>query len=148
MCRRTLSLYETLTQHVSGELHLPQISEPTPIVLSVLDNVQRILNSRAGTLSHLPDYGLPDMSDILQGMPGSAHSLMATLSQTLLTYEPRLIGVAVTLLPEILPGQLEYHLDVELDGVGVVTFGTTLTEEGKVLIRHLKHPQALARLSD
>lgn len=121
MRRRTLSLYETLTQHVSDELHLPQVSEPDQVIVSVLDNVRRILNSRVGTLSHLPDYGLPDMSDILQGMPTSAHSLMATLSQTLLTYEPRLTGVAVTLLPEILPGQLEYHLDAGLEGVGVVT---------------------------
>jgi type VI secretion system protein len=42
----------------------------------VLDNMQRVLNCRAGTLAHLPDYGLPDMTKILQGMPGSAHELM------------------------------------------------------------------------
>jgi type VI secretion system protein len=33
----------------------------------VLDNMQRVLNCRAGTLAHLPDYGLPDMTKILQG---------------------------------------------------------------------------------
>jgi type VI secretion system protein len=41
--------------------------------------MQRILNCRAGTLAHLPDYGLPDMTKILQGMPGTAHELMGAL---------------------------------------------------------------------
>jgi hypothetical protein len=36
------------------------------------------------------DYGLPDMTKILQGMPGTAHELMGTLSAVLLKYEPRL----------------------------------------------------------
>jgi type VI secretion system protein len=60
------------------------------VILSVLDNMQRVLNCRAGTLAHLPDYGLPDMTKILQGMPGTAHELMGTLSAVLLKYEPRL----------------------------------------------------------
>ncbi|MGG8473398.1 type VI secretion system baseplate subunit TssE, partial [Rahnella sp. PAMC25617] len=71
------------------------VSEENQVILSVLDNMQRILNCRAGTLTHLPDYGLPDMSKILQGMPGTAHSLLTTLSGTLLKYEPRLRKINV-----------------------------------------------------
>jgi type VI secretion system protein len=111
----------------------------------VLDNLQRILNCRAGTLSHLPDYGLPDMSRILHGMPGSAHGLMATMTGMLLKYEPRLASVQVELLPQTCPGHLEYSLEVTLHGGARATFGTTLEPQGKVLIRHLKQRDYLVR---
>ncbi|ENZ0433534.1 type VI secretion system baseplate subunit TssE [Enterobacter hormaechei] len=86
----TPSLYEMLSGNFSGGLSLNQVSEQNQVILSVLDNMQRILNCRAGTLAHLPDYGLPDMTKILQGMPGTAHQLITTLSAVLLKYEPRL----------------------------------------------------------
>jgi type VI secretion system protein len=59
-----------LTGNFTGGLDLHQVNEQNQVILSVLDNMQRILNCRAGTLAHLPDYGLPDMTKILQGMPG------------------------------------------------------------------------------
>ena len=142
---KTPSLYEILTQNFSGGLPLQQVNEDDQLILSVLDNLQRILNSRAGQLAHLPDYGLPDMSEILQGMPGSAHSLMATLQHVLMKYEPRIAGVNITLLPQKMPGELEYELEAELKGIGRIAFGTTFTPEGKILVRHLKQQQWLER---
>jgi type VI secretion system protein len=106
--------------------------------LSVLDNLQRILNSRAGTLSHLPDYGLPDMGVILQGLPATAHGLMQIMVDTLLKYEPRLAAVSIELLPQTRPGHLEYALDVQLKGGRRAIFGTTVAPEGNVVVRHLK----------
>lgn len=94
------SLYDTLFGNFSGGLDLHQIGEENQVILSVLDNMQRILNCRAGTLAHLPDYGLPDMTKILQGMPGSAHQLMTTLSAVLLKYEPRLKSLRVEMLEQ------------------------------------------------
>ena len=132
------SLYEMLLGNFAGGLELHQVSEENQVVLSVLDNMQRVLNCRAGTLAHLPDYGLPDMSKILQGMPGTAHSLLTTLSATLLKYEPRLKSLNVVLLPQSTPGHLEYGIDAELKEVGLVRFGTAFMPEGRVLIRHLK----------
>lgn len=61
------SLYEMLYGNFTGGLDLHQVSEENRVILSVLDNMQRILNCRAGTLAHLPDYGLPDMTKILRG---------------------------------------------------------------------------------
>ncbi|WP_037386809.1 type VI secretion system baseplate subunit TssE, partial [Serratia sp. DD3] len=98
------SLYETLYGNFAGGLDLHQISEENQLIMSVLDNMQRILNCRAGTLSHLPDYGLPDMSKILQGMPGTAHQLITTLSDVLLKYEPRLKRIDVLMLEQSTPG--------------------------------------------
>ncbi|ATM04304.1 MULTISPECIES: type VI secretion system baseplate subunit TssE [Raoultella] len=140
---RTPSLYEMLTGHFTGGLAVNQVSEENQVILSVLDNMLRVLNCRAGTLAHLPDYGLPDMTRILQGMPGSAHELMATLSAVLLKYEPRLKKITVVLEKQEIPGELHYAIDAELNGVGLVRYGTEFMPEGRVLLRHLKQRQYL-----
>ncbi|MCK3861515.1 type VI secretion system baseplate subunit TssE [Pseudomonas sp. B329] len=138
------SLYEILLQNFDGEMDLHRVREEDQQTLSVLDNLQRILNSRAGSLSHLPDYGLPDMGQILQGLPASAHGLMNTLVHTLLKYEPRLAAVQIELLPQAVPGHLEYALDVQLKAGEQVTFAATLAPEGKVLVRHLRRQNFLS----
>ncbi|QFQ09418.1 type VI secretion system baseplate subunit TssE [Enterobacter sichuanensis] len=137
------SLYETLYGNFTGGLDLHQVSEENQVILSVLDNMQRILNCRAGTLAHLPDYGLPDMTKILQGMSGTAHELMGTLSAVLLKYEPRLKKIDVVLLEQTIPGELRYAIDAELRGIGLVRYGTAFMPDGRVLIRHLKQQQYL-----
>lgn len=139
------SLYEILLQNFTGELDLHKVDEADQAVLSVLDNVQRILNSRAGSISHLPDYGLPDMSLILQGLPGSAHQLMGTMLHTLRTYEPRLADLSIEIQPQQQPGHLEYTLQLHLKGGEQATFGATLGPEGKALLRHLKRQQYLPK---
>ncbi|KQN64320.1 MULTISPECIES: type VI secretion system baseplate subunit TssE [unclassified Erwinia] len=137
------SIYETLFGNFAGGLDINQVSEQNQVILSVLDNMQRILSCRAGTLEHLPDYGLPDMTIILQGMPGTAHQLMTTLSDVLLRYEPRLSRIRVDMLPQVIPGELRYTLDAELKGIGLVRYGTEFQPEGRVLIRHMKQQQYL-----
>ncbi|QKN79826.1 type VI secretion system baseplate subunit TssE [Scandinavium goeteborgense] len=135
------SLYEALFGNFTGGLDLHLVSEQNQTILSVLDNMQRILNCRAGTLAHLPDYGLPDMTKILQGMPGAAHELMGALSTVLLKYEPRLKKIDVVLLEQNIPGELRYAIDAELKGIGLVRYGTEFMPEGRVLIRHLRQQQ-------
>ena len=137
------SLYETLYGNFTGGIDLYQVSEQHQTIISVLDNMQRILNCRAGTLAHLPDYGLPDMTKILQGMPGTAHELMGALSAVLLKYEPRLKKIDVVLLEQTIPGELRYAIDAELRGIGLVRYGTAFMPEGRVLIRYLKQQQYL-----
>ena len=44
----TPSLYEMLTFSFSGELPLEQVRERDQLILSVMDNMQRIINCRAG----------------------------------------------------------------------------------------------------
>ncbi|HEM6741382.1 TPA: type VI secretion system baseplate subunit TssE [Citrobacter farmeri] len=139
----TPSLYEMLTGNFTGGLDLHQVSEQNQVILSVLDNMQRILNCRAGTLAHLPDYGLPDMTKILQGMPGTAHQLLKTFSEVLLKYEPRLQSITVILLDQEIPGELRYGIDAGLKGIGLVRYGTDFMPEGRVLIRHLKQQNYL-----
>lgn len=145
MDRKSPSLYEILTGNYTGDLPLELANEEDQVILSVLDNIQRILNSRAGAISHLPDFGLPDMTKILQGMPGTAHELIDTLSGVLLKYEPRLQTLNVTLLEQEVPGELRYAIDAELKGIGLVRYGTEFMPEGKVMLRHLKQQQYLEK---
>ncbi|WP_277964463.1 type VI secretion system baseplate subunit TssE [Pseudomonas sp. RIT-To-2] len=139
------SLYERLLLNFTGELAVHAVNEEDQATLSVLDNLQRILNSRAGALAHLPGYGLPDMGLILQGLPASAHGLLGTMADTLLRYEPRLASLHIELLPQRQPGHLEYGLDIQLKCGAKVAFGTTLAPEGRVLVRHLTRQHYLAR---
>ena len=141
MNRPLPSLYETLYGNFTGGLELNQVSEEEQVILSVLDNMERILNTRAGSLKHLPDYGLPDMTTVLQGMPGTAHQLMRVLSDVLLKYEPRIKRVDVTMQEQTQPGELHYVIDAELKDTGLVRYGTTFMPEGRVLLRHLKQQQ-------
>ena len=143
MAEHSPSLYEMLLQNFTGELELYRVREEDQPILSVLDNLQRILNSRADSLSHLPDFGLPDMGQILQGLPAAAHGVMGSLTLTLLKYEPRLAELSIQLLPQSRPGHLEYSLDVRLKSGERATFGTTLAPAGKVLLRHLKRQNYL-----
>ena len=122
------SLYEILYGNFAGGLALNQVGEEE----------QGILNSRAGSLKRLPGYGLPDMTTILQGIPGTAHQLMRVLSDVLLKYEPRIKRVDVTMQEQTQPGELHYVIDAELKDAGLVRYGTTFMPEGRVLLRHLK----------
>lgn len=139
------SLYEMLTGCFNGGLEIEQVSEEQQLILSVLDNIQRILNSRSGTLSHLNDYGLPDMSHIISGLPSSSHLLLDVLEGTLLKYEPRIKRIHLSLLPEVEFGKLNYALEAELYELGLVRFGTEFVPDGRVLVRHLKKQSFLAQ---
>ena len=137
------SLYERLLGHFAGGLPLEQVSEENQYIMSVLDNLQRVLNTRAGSVAHLPDYGLPDMTQILQGMPGTVHALKTLLATVLLKYEPRIRAIDVVILEQTQPGELRYAIEAELQGGELVRFGTEFMPEGKVLLRHLKQQRIL-----
>ncbi|WP_054180866.1 type VI secretion system baseplate subunit TssE [Trabulsiella odontotermitis] len=132
------SLYEVLTGHFTGGISIEITTESDQVILSVMDNIQRILNSRAAGLLHLPDYGLPDMATILQGMPGTANQQVNAITGVLLKYEPRLQSLNVTLLEQKVPGELRYAIDAELKEIGLVRYSTEFIAGGKVMLRHLK----------
>ena len=70
------SLYDVLLGHIDGE-SIDMHDDKTLEILSVQRNVHRILNTRAGAMKHLPDYGLPDLSRIYRALPASAVEIQA-----------------------------------------------------------------------
>lgn len=132
------SLYEMLTGYFSGGLPIDSVDESDQVIISVMENIRRILNSRAGSIQHLSDYGLPDMSLLIQGLPGTAHNMMNILSATLLKYEPRIKSLSLVLLPQNTFGELRYALDIELHEEGLIRYGTEFIPDGRILLHHLK----------
>src|SRR3990167_5569511 len=63
---------------------------------SILKHLSWLLNSRQGSLHHLPDYGLPDVTEIYRSLPYSMTKLTTAMEKTIRQYEPRLKNVSVT----------------------------------------------------
>jgi len=62
---------------------------------SIRNNLTVLLNSRSGLLSHLPDYGLTDLSSIYKDMPNTLKQLGYEITNVISLYEPRLTNVKV-----------------------------------------------------
>jgi len=104
--------------------------------LSVMRNVEQILNTRAGALKHLPDYGLPDLSQIYRALPASAHLLKTQMEKTLLAFEPRICAIDLELLHDTDPGMLvSYDLTCHLTKGGLVRYGTHFDPSGRTWMR-------------
>jgi type VI secretion system protein len=129
------SLYDTLLGFFNSGTAIGSFNEKTQKIISVMDNMQRILNSRAGSIKHLPDYGLPDMAQVYQGLPSSAFVLMHAMQKTLLKYEPRLQTVDIKLEESDDKMMLHYTLICHLKEAGLVKFGTYFMPEGKATLK-------------
>ncbi len=94
-----LSIYETLQgRHLNGE---PVAEYPTmdDRLASIHDHLIRLLNARQGVLSHLPDYGLPDLNRFYQDLPYSEGDMAMAVKSVIEKYEPRLHKVQVLPMP-------------------------------------------------
>ncbi|MWP49238.1 MULTISPECIES: hypothetical protein [unclassified Gilliamella] len=53
------SLYDLLYGYFESGIAVDDITENEQTIISVMDNIERILNSRARAIKHMPDYGVP-----------------------------------------------------------------------------------------
>jgi type VI secretion system protein len=124
------SLYDMLLGQIDGE-PIEHFDDRTLEALSVQQNVRRILNTRAGALKHLPDYGLPDLTNIYQALPASSQALKEQMEVTLMKYEPRIRGIDVSLIKTDEPGlQVSFEMTCHLKKSGLVRFGTYFVPPG------------------
>lgn len=84
--------------------------------LSLTENVrqhlQLLLNTRQGSLPHMPDYGLPDISEIYAELPHSIDDFARSIEKCVYKYEPRLKQIRVRKSQEEKQGIL-IHLLIE-----------------------------------
>jgi type VI secretion system protein len=82
---------------------------------SVLENLRRLLNSRQGIVSTQPDYGIPDLVDVIHNFPDAIHGMRKAIKATIEKYEPRLRRVNVKHVesPDD-PLALRYEITAEL----------------------------------
>ncbi len=64
-------------------------------VQSIKEHLATLLNTRRGSLPHLPDYGLPDSSQVSMKDRVAISKFGKDIEETVKKYEPRLIHVRV-----------------------------------------------------
>jgi len=64
-------------------------------VQSIIDNLTRLFNTRRDSIAHLPDYGLPDISQVYRDLPYSIDGLRLAIKNVVEKYEPRFRNVRV-----------------------------------------------------
>lgn len=121
------------------EPHRREKEDPKRIIDSVLKHLQRILNTRRGSVPIAEDYGVPDFSDFLGAYPDSLRDFEKSIRQTIQKYEPRLTGVRVRLVPQdedLLSLRFEVVANLATEGEKVpVFFESTVDADGKISIR-------------
>jgi type VI secretion system protein len=93
------ALFEVLTGQYSNGLAIEAIPRSGDIQFSIMDHLTRLLNARQGSMVHDPEYGLPDIGRIYQGLPYSVTELVDVIRKAILKYEPRLTRVDVSYRP-------------------------------------------------
>jgi type VI secretion system protein len=105
------ALFEVLTGCYSNGLPIEPIARASDLQMSIMDHLTRLLNARQGCMVHDPEYGLPDIGRIYQGLPYTVSELVDVIRKAILKYEPRLLRVEVNYQP-IKTDDCVLHLEV------------------------------------
>ncbi len=114
--------------------------DPKRTIDSVREHLQRILNTRQGSVMIGEDYGLPDFAEMLRDYPDSLRDFERSIRMTIQKYEPRLKMVRVRLLPneeDLLT--LRFQVSARLVGQErrvPVLLESTVDQDGKVNITY------------
>ncbi|HEY4291969.1 type VI secretion system baseplate subunit TssE [Luteibacter sp.] len=124
------SLFDKLLGIVANR-PITDYGEDERTVISIMENITRVLNARAGSIKHIPDYGLPELGAIYRGMPQSTHLLRNEIDHVIRTYEPRVTAIEVEPLPTTSPGFVAaYGLVCQLRGRRELRFHNQLGSDG------------------
>ncbi|MBD3321336.1 MAG: type VI secretion system baseplate subunit TssE [Chitinivibrionales bacterium] len=135
------ALFESLTGHFLDKTPVDSIAPQSRRVLSIMDHLTRMFNTREGSIPHLEDYGLPDISEIYRKMPDGIEDLQGAIRRTVEKYEPRLKKAKVIRTePKDKEFKIEFILSGELKEGGVVRFQTVFTSMGNSQISPWKRP--------
>ena len=107
---------------------------------SVLNHLQKMMNTRQGSVPIAEDYGMPDLTNFPGDNLGAAAAELEHMIKTVIQkYEPRLIHVDVHFDPKpgetsILRFRLEGAIMADRDKTTPIVFETIVTAEGAVHI--------------
>lgn len=135
-------LFESLTGHFLDRTNVEDIPVKKRRIYSLMDHLNRMFNTREGSICHLKDYGLPDISEIYRKMPYGIEELQKAIKRSVELYEPRMQRVKVIHRDsEEDKFKLVFIISGELKGEGVVRFQTTFTSMEKSSITPWKKPE-------
>lgn len=93
-----MSNFHGFIEHVGNRSILdPDGQPPSNLFEAIRDHLIILLNTRRGSIPHLPSYGLPDLSEIYEGYPDSLHYLGAEIKKTIERFETRLVHLRIEL---------------------------------------------------
>lgn len=114
------------------------VEDPQKVSDSILAHLQRILNTRQGSVPIAGDYGVPEFMEFLHLGSQAFRELEKIIRTTIQKYEPRLKGVRVTFVP-----QEEDRLNLQFQVVAKlandprveIEFETTIDSDGKIRLK-------------
>ncbi|MCX8021880.1 MAG: type VI secretion system baseplate subunit TssE [Syntrophorhabdaceae bacterium] len=110
------------------------------IIDSILRHLQRLLNTRRGSVPIADDYGMPDFTSFEgTNLNEQAKEVAANIKNMILKYEPRLGKIQIIFIPDsddML--SLKFKLQAEIihvrDQVIPVEFETIISSDGRVKV--------------
>ena len=132
-------LYGFIEQIAGRSCIDPYRGPPDNLYEAIKDHLVVLLNTRRGSIAHIEDFGLPDLTDIYKGYPESLHFLGAEIKRTIEKYETRIHHLRVELISSSSDYfEANYAITGYLkdpDGkMSTVTFRTIITQGGKTNI--------------
>ncbi len=111
------------------------VFDETALHKSIQNHLMLLLNTRQGSLQHLPNYGIPDLQHIYQGLPNSLNSFSHRLSKIIEQYEPRLTQVIIQNRPVQQNNCIIYfEIRAQIKLGGQIFFDTYFMSGGNALI--------------
>jgi type VI secretion system protein len=112
---------------------------PKRLIDSIVRHLERILNTRRGSVGIAHDYGIPDLTDFKSGFPDSVRDLEMTIRDTIQKFEPRLKSVRVKFIPQdvnmlTVTFQIVAQLALEDEKTPVI-LESMMGSDGKVMIK-------------
>ena len=106
------------------------------LVDSILNYLQRLLNTRQGSALIAEDFGMPDFTRLTDAFgSASAPEIERSFKQIIQKYEPRLMGVGVNFVPQskdALSFSLKITARLVADENIPVVFNTVIGADGKI----------------
>jgi type VI secretion system protein len=130
-------LFEVFTQEWLDKTSIDTVGAESINIRSIQDHLSRLLNARQGVLAHIPDYGLPDITELYGDLPYTVDILKDEIAKCIEKFEPRLCDVEIFALPEDrAKAVLIFEIRATLLNGGKATFETYLMSEGNAKVIH------------
>lgn len=129
-------LFDALTGRFADDSRLGDVPESDHRLKSIIGNLERLFNTRRGTLLHVPDFGLPDITNVSRAAPAEVEAIRRAIRESVERFEPRLRRVRVdqdstgATVPSLV-----FLLSAEIAQTGRVQFQTTIRSDDLVEVK-------------
>lgn len=140
MCsEQSFGLIDVFTRKLNKKTSITnQLSHATKMH-SIQDHLYRLLNARHGAIAHLPDYGLPDITQLYGDLPYAVDIIQTAITLCIQKYEPRLTNVKiVSMQDESVNAVLIFEIRATLLCGEQAAFHAYLTSNGNAEVIHQK----------